>query len=339
MLNRHDQAVIVPSPLCAVVVGDRVRIGLPEGPEVDFRLIRISSLVARTAAEVVGRGVDEPVIVSYGRASAEAREVLQVAGVSYVGEDGRVFLRAPGLFVERSEPLRRADSGGLRARELDALRNPFAKRSSRVPRWLLLHPTQAFSLGELADNVDLDPAAVSRVVRALEDSGHIEDDRSVATGRRRQVRVRSANALLDAWLPLWESRRMTQRRWDIGARDPQAAVALVAEALASQAGSWALGGLVGAAMVRRAVEPTETLVWTTLDGLSTLEELLVPGPARGGRGSLRVAVAPDPWTLRLADEIDGRPVADAVQLWLDCASGGERALEAADAVAQDAGWR
>lgn len=340
MLDRHAHALAVPSPLGVVVVGDRVRVGLPEGPEVEFRLVRVPSLVARTAAEVVDRSVDEPVLVAYGRGSAEAREALQTAGVSYIGEDGRAFLRAPGLFVERSDPLRQAEVGGLQAREPDVVRNPFARRSSRVPRWLLLHPARAFSLGQLADDVELNPAAVSRVVRALESTGHIENDRSAAEGRRRrQVRVRSANALLGIWLPLWENRRLTQRRWDIGARDPEAAVALVAEALASHGGTWALGGLVGAAMIQRAVEPAESLVWTTPDGLSTIEELLVPGQARGGRGSVRVAVAPDPWTLGLAREIGGRPVVDVVQLWLDCASAGERALEAADAVAQEAGWR
>jgi hypothetical protein len=61
--------------------------------------------------------------------------------------------------------------------------------------------------------------------------------------------------------------------------------------------------------------------------------------ARGGtHGALRIAVAPDPWVLQLARDVDGVPVADSVQLWLDCATAGERALEAAEALAGEMGW-
>jgi hypothetical protein len=49
-------------------------------------------------------------------------------------------------------------------------------------------------------------------------------------------------------------------------------------------------------------------------------------------------LAPDPWTLKLARPVNGLPVADPVQLWLDTASQGERALEAAEAVADHANW-
>jgi hypothetical protein len=41
-----------------------------------------------------------------------------------------------------------------------------------------------------------------------------------------------------------------------------------------------------------------------------------------------------PWS----QPVDGLPVSDPVQLWLDCSSEGERALEAADTVAAVAGW-
>ena len=101
---------------------------------------------------------------------------------------------------------------------------------------------------------------------------------------------------------------------------------------------WAIGGVTGAAMVRRAVEPAEILVWSSTGHVAALADLLQPAPARGGRGIVRVAVASDAWTLSLASAVDGLRVADPVQLWLDCASEGERALEAADAVAEVTGW-
>lgn len=320
---------------------DRVEIGLPEGPRLRFTLVRVPALVLRRAAEIADRqrhASTDRLLVVYQRASRDAREALRAAEISYIGEDGSVYLRAPGVLVEHSEPKRSLPVGAVPpSGDGDAVRNPFAKRSSRVARWLLLHPTRAFSLAELAADVDLNAAAVSRVVRALEEAGHVEAS-TAGVGRRKQVRLHSAGALLDSWHASWQARRVVQRRWDVGARDPDGAITLVSEALVSHPHSWALGGLSGAALVKRIVEPAEAVVWTTAEGLAGLEEMLLPAPARGGRGVLRLAVAPDPWTLSLARDLDGRPVADLVQLWLDCSSSGERALEAADAVASAAGW-
>jgi len=53
---------------------------------------------------------------------------------------------------------------------------------------------------------------------------------------------------------------------------------------------------------------------------------------------VELGLIPDPWTLGLSRPVDELPIADPVQLWLDCASEGERALEAADAVAQFMSW-
>jgi hypothetical protein len=176
------------------------------------------------------------------------------------------------------------------------------------------------------------------VVRALEDGALVREAMSDTGGRRRYLRLERPRALLDAWLPLWQRRRIRYLQWDIGARNADEALSLLSKAVEDVPCGWALGGLAGAAMVRRVVEPADVVVWTSADDLPTLAHILQPEPARGGLGMVRVAVAPDPWTLGLARQIDGLPVADPVQLWLDASSEGERALEAADALAEAAGW-
>jgi DNA-binding MarR family transcriptional regulator len=203
---------------------------------------------------------------------------------------------------------------------------------------MLLHHDEPFSVSDIAHAVDLTPSAVSRVVRALEDAAFVREGKPAAGGRRRNVRLERPRALLDAWLPLWERRRVRRRRWDIGARDTDEALSLLSEAVGDRVDNWAIGGLAGAAMVRRAVEPANVLVWISPDEVELLEQLLQPEPARAGRGVVQLAVSPDPWTLGLARPESGLPLADPVQLWLDCASEGERALEAAEAVAEAAGW-
>jgi DNA-binding MarR family transcriptional regulator len=334
-LDLPDPVVIETDDAC-------LRVRLPESQPASFLVTRVSSLTRPVAQGLVGEAddrADARLFVSYRRASAEGRDVLRAAGVSFAGDDGRAFIRAPGMLVDRDLPVRRAATPrwDLDVDERVSARNPFAKRSSRVPRWLLLHHDQSFAVGELAADVDLHPAAVSRVIRALEDAALVRDVEQGATGRRRSVRLERPQALLDAWLVAWERRRVRHRRWDIGARDPQHAVALVRESVGERA-PWALGGLAGAALVRRVVEPADALLWVQASDVPVMAEALQPEPTRGGRGTLRVAVAPDEWTLGQVSSVHGVPVADTVQLWLDTASEGERALEAAAAIAEHAGW-
>lgn len=46
----------------------------------------------------------------------------------------------------------------------------------------------------------------------------------------------------------------------------------------------------------------------------------------------------DPFVISLASNRNGIQIADPVQLYLDCRSAGERALEAADAIRVEMGW-
>jgi hypothetical protein len=342
MPERHEFPRL-PVPLVSERNGDQLHVRLPEGEAATFRTLMVPSLTRRVAEQVVddaGRGSDARIFVSYGNASAEARNALRAAGISFAGQDGRVFVRAPGILVDRDVPAKRGGPAPRWAVDVDvdgSLRNPFAKRSSRVPRWLLLHHEESFALSELARAVDLNHAAVSRIVRTLEDAALVRDLSPAAGGRRRNVRLQRPRDLLDTWLPHWQRRRVRHRHWDVGARDVEEAVTLVNENVGEQV-RWALGGLAGAALVRQAVEPADALVWIGANDVSPMANLLQPEPARGGRGLLRVAVAPDEWTLGLANRASGVPIADAAQLWLDCASEGERALEAADALAEVSGW-
>ncbi len=329
----------LPEPLTAARREDRLDVRLPEGPEETFWLLFVPSLTPKAATDVVGKARDLPwpVFVSYRHATAQARRALRDAGVSFAGPDGRVFIRAPGILVDRDERLRTAAAPELSFAD-ETLRNPFSLRASRVPRLMLLDPQRSFSVLELADAADLNHATVSRALYALREAAFVQVQ-PTGDRRRRAYRLQRPRALLEAWLPLWRRRRVSSERWDIGARDSPDALVLLTEAADTVSSpAFAIGGLAGAASVRRAVDPVDVRVWTTPEDLRALRRRLHPEPARGGRGTLRVCIAPDPWTLSLARELDGLRVADPVQLWLDCSSEGERALEAAEAIAEVSGW-
>jgi len=172
MPDRHITSLL-PPPVEARTSGDDLSIGLPEGGSEQFSLLYIPSLTLRSVNEVLREEeASRPrrVFVSYQRSSRDAREALRAAGIAFAGADGRLFVRAPGILIEREEPRRLKEDWELEVPSVVPLRNPFSKRSSRVPRWLLLHHAKTFFLSELADAVNLNPATTSRVVRALEDA-------------------------------------------------------------------------------------------------------------------------------------------------------------------------
>jgi DNA-binding MarR family transcriptional regulator len=322
---------------------DGLRVRAPNAPVADFELVEVVTLTTGLAEELAQRpAANRPLVVSYVRSTAEARRHLREAHVSFIGDDGRVFLVAPGLYVDRDDRDEYLRSSAWSVAEIGdtSTRNPFATKASRVPRWLLLHHHETHTVGELAEAVNLSHTVVSRVLGALDQAALISSS-PADDARRREVILARPRELLEAWLPLWQRRRLWRRSWDIGAAgadDALRQLAKVGDRLPPR--SWAIGGIAGASYLRKAVEPAEVVMWVDPDDTHEIVEVLNAEPLRDDRlvpGSLRTIQAPDPWILRLADH-DDLPVADAVQLWLDCASGGERGIEAAEAIAETMRW-
>jgi hypothetical protein len=344
MFNWQALVLGLSSPLSAEVAGPTtVVIRLHDQHSTRFEVMPVAALTGDAVDEALGRaarGKRQSLLLVYDRSSPVSRQRLREAGLSYLGADGRVLLQAPPLYVDRDRPIEPPlpRVGWNAATSASLPRNPFAVRSSRVARWLLLHPERSSSISELATHVELSVAAVSRAVHALDEMAVVATATTAGDARSRQVRLRRPIELLNAWLPVWQGRRVQRATWDIGVDDVEGAITVMASAARERDVVWALGGLAGAAEVTRAVEPANVVVWIAPDDLDALAEILMPTSSRSGRGTLRMSAAPDPWTLGLATPTDARPVADAVQLWLDCSSEGERALEAADAVAKAMGW-
>lgn len=292
------------------------------------------TLTAQRAGELaeltkLGR---EPSLVLFERSSPAARELLRDAGIPFASAGGEVFVHAPPVHVEWPGRLKTKWPAG------PATPSPFAIRASRVPRWLLLHVGEELSFGELGNRIQLSESMVSRTVRTLADDGLAEVNFDPDDARRRIVRLRRPRPLLDAFERADVTRRYRQRTWDVGARDVEGAIDRLRRVSERRHLPYAIGGLAGAALVRRAVEPATVDAWIDRDDADRWVEALAATPARPGPGRVNIRLTPDPFVLELAEPIGKARVADRVQLYLDCRRAGERALDAAEAIRTEMGW-
>lgn len=335
-----------------------------EGSEITtrFHVIDVPSLTEPTIdAVVVPRiGLADPLLVRFERASAVGRDRLRELGISWCGRDHELYLFTPHLHVER-QPHRGKREGDASVAPRPA--NYFSKRSSRVVRWLLNHPQGEPTVRSLAAQLELSESTVSRAVSALTRDRFVELVDHVADGREKRFRLRDGDRLLESWARVWETKHVESVRWNIGTWDIESTIdqflrgsTTLDDQIADPAERmrWCLGGLSGAAQVKKVVEPSSVFVWVDRSQLHRWERHFLPvsRSRQGSDGLLTLGLADDPYLFSAATPgvIDSENpmgnqvnVADPAQLFLDCRRVGERGLEAAEAMkavleTQD-GWR
>jgi DNA-binding MarR family transcriptional regulator len=328
------QADSRPEPFEVRVGKARASVSIDGRRERSFAVRRVDVLTRAAAEELVKevRASRRRIMIAFERSSPEARAYLRDRRASYAAADGEVFLYDPPLYVERP-PRRKVVAVGR------APAAPFANRASRVPRWLLLHATDPpMSFRELATRLELSEAMISRTMRALADDGLVAIESDPADARLRLASLPAPAKLLDAFERAIAARRPRRVTWEIGARDALDAIRTLQKTARKLDVPYAIGGVAGASLAGSAVEPVDVLVWIRRDDAELWADELTPVTSRPARGRVTMQITRDPFALSLAGDRDGIQVSDPVQLYLDCRSAGERALEAADAIRVEMGW-
>ncbi|MEW6216196.1 MAG: helix-turn-helix domain-containing protein, partial [Candidatus Bipolaricaulota bacterium] len=114
------------------------------------------------------------------------QKMCAVRGIAWLDLSGNAVIVAPGLHI-------RVAGQPNRFKRRGRPRSPFAPKSSRIARWLLLHPQRAMTQRELAEATGVGEGFTSRIVTALEEDGLVVRDEA---GR---VVVRDPDVLLEAW--------------------------------------------------------------------------------------------------------------------------------------------
>jgi hypothetical protein len=294
--------------------------------------VRIEETLSARTAEEMAELDPARWLVAFHRSSRRARSLLRELGLSYASAAGEIYIHLSPVHVE--VPARRSSF----PTPVGDRSSAFAIRASRIPRWLLLHPGEKPTFGQLGDQLDLSPSVVSRTVHALAEEAMVEISLNPADSRLRHVSLRQPRTLLDAFERSTARRRIPRHTCDIGARDPDTAAQQLRRSAERTDLPYAIGGLAGAALFAPAAEPADVDVWIRPGDLEDWTGDMTAVAARPRPGTVTFRALPDPFVLSLAWERDGLSVADPVQLFLDCRLAGERAIDAAEAIRGEMSW-
>lgn len=114
------------------------------------------------------------------------RKLCKEAHLSWLDLSGNANIYAPGLLIL-------IEGRPSRFKSIGRPSNPFAPKSSRIARWLLIHADQLMSQREIVRATDMDEGFTSRIISRLEEEGLI------AKNKEGLIRVLDPDLLLDSW--------------------------------------------------------------------------------------------------------------------------------------------
>jgi hypothetical protein len=148
-----------------------------------------------------GRGKKHPLLVTVGLSESLVAH-CQERGVSCLDLNGRIWIKAPGLLIDRITP-----KSSIRYRLTEAEIRFFSSKSTRLARALLSYPDRTWRQRDLADITSLSQGLLSRLLNHAAGQGWVE-------GKRGNWKLAGLDRLLDAWVKADEwSKRITLRQY------------------------------------------------------------------------------------------------------------------------------
>ena len=242
------------------------------------------------------------------------RRRCEAAGVGWLDLSGNAHISAPGIriFIE-GQPNRFR----YRGRPSSA----FAPKSSRITRFLLMHPEMSFSQRDLARESGLGEGFTSRIVSRLLESG-------LVTRESNRIRVYDANRLLDAWGEVYEFSRHHLIQGHVPARSSEALLHQLSEAFGTHRQSYAATGLAAAWLFNRfAGFRIVSLYLAKTPSPQMLKRISFNEDARGA--NVWLMVPDDEGVFDGASDVEGVRCVHPVQAYLDLKAHPERAAEGA----------
>jgi len=275
----------------------------------------VARAIERLGSHADGSGGQAIPLVAVPFMGAAGSDRCAAAGVNWLDLSGNARIVAPGLrvFIEGKPNLFKR-----RGRPSSA----FAPKSSRIARWLLMHPQQPATQREIAQATGVDEGFTSRIVSKL------ERDALVTRDTRGAVKVRDADLLLDAWKEEYDFSKHRIFKGHVPARSGEELLHSLATLLSEASIPFAVTGLSAAwALTRYAGFRIVTVYVDAPAGDRALRHL---GVREGEQGANVWLVVPnDAGVFQGAAEHGGARCVHPVQAYLDLSAHPERAQEAA----------
>ncbi|MBV9338354.1 MAG: hypothetical protein JO243_20905 [Solirubrobacterales bacterium] len=244
--------------------------------------------------------------------SAAGAEAAERARVNWLDLSGNAHIRAENLHVWVQG---RPDE--LRARGRPS--SPFAPKSARVTRMMLLDPWRWWRQRDLVVATGLDDGNVSRIVRRL-------DDELLLERRGRELRPRDPGLLLDAWAQDYRLDAHDILPGHLSGQGVEVARSLTLQ-LTDREVHHAFTGLPAAWAIDQFAGFRLATVYVDADPREVADQLELRQPIRGANLQL---VGPNDEGVFSGEEVrDGLPCVSAVQTYLDLLHLPERAQDAA----------
>lgn len=243
------------------------------------------------------------------------RERCREAGVSWLDLSGNAHIVAPGIHI-------RIEGQPNLFRRPGRPSSAFAPKSSRIARWLLLHPRDSMTQREIARATDMDEGFTSRIVAKL------EEDELVAREPNGAIRARDPDLLLDAWREDYDFSKHRVVKGHVAARSGNALLRRVAEELQVSKAEQAATGMAAAWLLTRfAGFRIVTAYVAELPSSKVLSRLGFREETPGA--NVWLVVPADEGVFHGASDREGVQCVHPVQAYLDLKDHPERADEAA----------
>lgn len=246
--------------------------------------------------------------------------LCRAAGVGWLDLSGNAWIVAPGLRIKiQGEP--------NRFRRRGRIASAFAPKSSRITRWLLVHPGRALRQRQIAQATGVSVGLTSRTV------GRLVDDGLVSRDSKSRIRVRDRPGLIDAWYEAYAFEGHEIVRGHVSARTGDDLVRRLGSILEERGRDYAATGL-GAAWLYSRFALFRTATFYVTEPVTLLaRELGFRDETRGA--NLWLVTPRDHGVFEGGTVQSGVRCVHPVQVYLDLKGHPERAKEAAERLRSD----
>jgi len=243
------------------------------------------------------------------------RKLCEDSGVSWADLSGNADISAPNLriFIGGQPNL---------FKNLGRPSSPFAPKSARIARWLLINADKSMTQRELSFATNMDEGFTSRIVSRL------EEKELVSRKKDGSIVVPDPNLLLDSWREEYDFKKNRIIKGHMAARSSNEILQKISDLLLEEDIKHAATGLSGAWLYSKFAG--FRMVTFYIGGQLSKELIKILGFREEERGSNVWFVVPkDEGVFHGSEKVENVNCAHPVQVYLDLFGHPERAMEAA----------